>query len=132
MTVKKKFLAIASVFFVLSSFAGTEDTAGTPSNAVKTFYVSMAKSDFKTAKKHVQADELVKMIETVENLSKEVPSLKEESKKEFEPLAKAKYLSEKVTGDKAEVTYTAIQKNGKQKKETVNLRKIGGIWKMTE
>ena len=123
--------AILSGILIQPLFAGPEDTAGTPSHAVKTFYTSMAKTDFSTAKKYVQAKELVDMITSVESLSKEVPDLKKETTEQFSPFAKAKYLSEKVTGGEAEVTYS-VQEKGKVKRETLRLRKIGGIWKITE
>ena len=71
------------------------------------------------------------MITSVESLSKEVPDLKKETAEQFSPFAGAKYLSEKVTGGEAEVTYS-VQEKGKGKRETLKLRKIGGIWKITE
>ena len=108
-----------------------EDTAGTPSFVVKSFYTAMAKADFSEAKKHIIAKELVDMIKALEELIKEVPELKEDTKKEFAPQAKAKFISEKITGDKAEVVYSFLHE-GKTKKETVKLKKVKNEWKIDE
>ena len=108
-----------------------EDTAGTPSFAVKSFYTAMAKADFSQAKKYLIAQELIDMIKGLEELIKEVPELKEDTKKEFAAQAKAKFISEKITGDKAEVVYSFLHE-GKTKKETVKLKKVKNEWKIDE
>ena len=129
---KKFVLTVAAVLF---AFMLTSDLAaknapvrsGSPAAAVKTFYSAMAKSDFVVARKYVVADEMKKMIEFLEKMTKEVPSLKEDTKKDFTPLANAKIISEKITGKKAEVKYS-YTKDKKTKTETLNLQKVKGSW----
>ena len=71
------------------------------------------------------------VIKALEELIKEVPELKEDTKKEFAAQAKAKFISEKITGDKAEVVYSFLHE-GKTKKETVKLKKVKNEWKIDE
>ena len=129
---KKFVLTVAAVLFAFmltSDLAAKNATvkSGSPAAAVKTFYTAMAKSDFAVARKYVVADEMKKLIEFLEKMTKEVPSLKEDTKKDFTPLANAKIISEKITGNKAEVKYS-YTKDKKMKTETLNLQKVKGSW----
>ena len=95
---KKFVLTVAAVLFafMLTSDLAAKNAAvksGSPAAAVKTFYTAMAKSDFVVARKYVIADEMKKLIEFLEKMTKEVPSLKEDTKKDFTPLANAKIIS---------------------------------------
>ena len=107
--------------------APAPDKAGTPSNTVKTFFTSMANTDFAAAKKCVKADELKQMITALEKLIKEVPDLKKDTAEEYAPMVKAQYLAEKITGSKAEVTISYKTSKG-VKKETYKLEKSGSQW----
>lgn len=98
-----------------------------PADTIKAFHTAMANCDFASAKKYVEADEMKKMIAALETLIKEVPSLKEDTKKDFTPLVNAKIVSEKITGNKATVVFT-YAKGKKTTKETLNLKKRNNIW----
>ena len=104
-----------------------EDSAGTPSYAVKAYYTSMAKADFAAAKKYLAAKELIQMTTALEEMAKEDQELIDDTKKEFANSAKAKFISETITGDKAVVVFS-YQENGKTRKETHNLKKVNGVW----
>ena len=103
----------------------------TPSAAVKTFAVALGKADFATAKKCIADKEMVAMIATVEELIKEVPELKQDVIKEFAGIANLKVVSEKITGDTAEVVVLFKEKN-KEKRDTMKLKKFGNDWKIVE
>ena len=103
----------------------------TPSAAVKTFAVAMSQADFVTAKKCVEGKELVGLITMLEELIKEVPEMKKDAVEEFGNMAKMKIVSEKITGDTAEVVFTYKEKN-KEKQDTRKLKKIGKDWKIIE
>ena len=129
----KKILSVTAVM-LLSLFSGINGTVSgaavkteTPGTTIKNFYTAMANSNFDAAKKYVAADEMKKLISFLENMTKEVPALKEDTKKDFMPLANAKINSEKITGDKAVVKYT-YTKDKKSKTETLNLKKVNGLW----
>ena len=65
-----------------------EDSAGTPSYAVKAYYTSMAKADFAAAKKYLAAKELIQMTTALEEMAKEDQELIDDTKKEFANSAK--------------------------------------------
>ena len=121
------FAAVSLVCLQAAEAKKAEDSKGTPSFSVKTFYTAMAKADFVTAKKYLEAKELIQMIAFVEEMIKESPELKDETKKDFAPMAQAKFISEKITGNKAEVVISYTE-NGKPKKDTVKLKKVKDLW----
>lgn len=132
MNIRKSLLTLILVCITLAIAAQTPTLKpGTPAHAVKTFYTAMAKTDFTTAKKYLVSKELTGMIKFLEDMSKQV-SIKEDAKNDFGPMAAAKFLSEKITGNKAEVTFTYKVKGKKNKKETHKLQKSNGIWKIVD
>lgn len=139
MKLKALFVALAAVFGML--FCSTldaqqinPDKVGTPSHAVKTFFRSMANADFSTAKNYVAAKELEGMIALLEQLVKEAPEVAAEAKKEFAGFLKSmKFKAEKINGDTAEVTVSAVNpETGKPEDDTLKLKKVKGIWKIVE
>ena len=91
----------------------------------------MKKGEFATAKRYVQTKELLDLITGVENLAKEVPELKADCVKIFTAAAAGKAVSEKITGDTAEVVWTYREpETKKMEKDTIKLKKISGIWKI--
>ena len=143
MKLKTLFVALAAVFGML--FCATLDAqqinpdkvkfkVGTPSHAVKTFFRSMANADFATAKNYVAAKELEGMIALLEQLAKEAPEVAAEAKKEFAGIYNSmKFKAEKINGDTAEVTVSAVNpETGKPEDDTLKLKKVNGIWKIVE
>lgn len=143
MKLKTLFVAISAVFAML--FCCSLDAqqinpdkvkfkVGTPSHAVKTFFRSMANADFATAKKFVAAKELEGMIALLEQLAKEAPEVAAEAKKEFAGIYNSmKFKGEKINGDTAEVTASATNpETGKTEDDTLKLKKVNGIWKITD
>ena len=126
----KKFLVILCclLFFTV---IGAEIKEGTPSYSVKTFFDSMAKADIAKAKTVIESREVVGMLEFIEAAIKETPELKSDTVKEFAHYAAAKFISEKISGNTAEVV-VSIKEKGKEKKEIYKLKKLGGIWKLVE
>ena len=139
MKLKTLFVALAAVLGML--FCSTldaqqinPDKVGTPSHAVKTFFRSMANADFATAKNYVAAKEMQDMLTMLEQLVKEAPEVAAEAKKEFAGILKSmKFKAEKINGDTAEVTVSAVNpENGKTEDDTLKLKKVKGIWKIVE
>ena len=139
MKLKTLFVALAAVLGML--FCSTldaqqinPDKVGTPSHAVKTFFRSMANADFATAKNYVAAKEMQDMLTMLEQLAKEAPEVAAEAKKEFAGILKSmKFKAEKINGDTAEVTVSAVNpENGKTEDDTLKLKKVNGIWKIVE
>ena len=52
-------------------------------------------------------------------------------KKDFEPMAKGKIVSEKITGEKAEVVWSYTD-HKKPQKTTYKLQKLKGTWKLVD
>lgn len=121
-------MAAVSSFMVLPLTAAPEKS--TPGTAVREFFTAMTGTDFAKAKKLVVDKELADMIGMLESLAKDDPALKAETAAEFRNLAQGKIVSEKITGDTAQVVLE-YQKNGKTVKETYNLKKISGQWKIS-
>ena len=139
MKLKTLFVALAAVFGMLfcanlDAQQINPDKVGTPSHAVKTFFRSMANADFATAKNYVAAKELEGMIALLEQLAKEAPEVAAEAKKEFAGIYNSmKFKAEKINGDTAEVTVSAVNpENGKTEDDTLKLKKVKGIWKIVE
>lgn len=139
MKLKTLFVALAAVLGML--FCSTldaqqinPDKVGTPSHAVKTFFRSMANADFATAKNYVAAKEMQGMLTMLEQLAKEAPEVAAEAKKEFAGILKSmKFKAEKINGDTAEVTISAVNpETGKPEDDTLKLKKVNGIWKIVE
>ena len=143
MKLKTLFVALAAVFGML--FCSTLDAqqinpdkvkfkVGTPSHAVKTFFRSMANADFATAKNYVAAKEMQDMLTMLEQLAKEAPEVAAEAKKEFAGIYNSmKFKAEKINGDTAEVTVSAVNpETGKPEDDTLKLKKVNGIWKIVE
>ena len=139
MKLKTLFVALAAVLGML--FCSTldaqqinPDKVGTPSHAVKTFFRSMANADFATAKNYVAAKEMQDMLTMLEQLVKEAPEVAAEAKKEFAGILKSmKFKAEKINGDTAEVTVSAVNpETGKPEDDTLKLKKVNGIWKIVE
>lgn len=143
MKLKTLFVALAAVFGML--FCANLDAqqinpdkiffkVGTPSHAVKTFFRSMANADFATAKNYVAAKEMQDMLTMLEQLAKEAPEVAAEAKKEFAGIYKSmKFKGEKINGDTAEVTVSAVNpETGKPEDDTLKLKKVNGIWKIVE
>ena len=139
MKLKTLFVALAAVLGML--FCSTldaqqinPDKVGTPSHAVKTFFRSMANADFATAKNYVAAKELQGMLTMLEQLAKEAPEVAAEAKKEFAGIYNSmKFKAEKINGDTAEVTVSAVNpETGKPEDDTLKLKKVNGIWKIVE
>ena len=139
MKLKTLFVALAAVFGMLfcANLDAQQihpDKVGTPSHAVKTFFRSMANADFATAKNYVAAKELQGMLTMLEQLAKEAPEVAAEAKKEFAGIYKSmKFKAEKINGDTAEVTVSAVNpETGKPEDDTLKLKKVNGIWKIVE
>ena len=139
MKLKTLFVALAAVLGML--FCSTldaqqinPDKVGTPSHAVKTFFRSMANADFATAKNYVAAKEMQGMLTMLEQLAKEAPEVAAEAKKEFAGIYNSmKFKAEKINGDTAEVTVSAVNpETGKPEDDTLKLKKVNGIWKIVE
>ena len=143
MKLKTLFVALAAVFGML--FCANLDAqqinpdkvkfkVGTPSHAVKTFFRSMANADFATAKNYVAAKEMQDVLTMLEQLAKEAPEVAAEAKKEFAGIYNSmKFKAEKINGDTAEVTVSAVNpENGKTEDDTLKLKKVNGIWKIVE
>ena len=143
MKLKTLFVALAAVLGML--FCANLDAqqinpdkvkfkVGTPSHAVKTFFRSMANADFATAKNYVAAKEMQDMLTMLEQLAKEAPEVAAEAKKEFAGIYNSmKFKAEKINGDTAEVTVSAVNpENGKTEDDTLKLKKVNGIWKIVE
>ena len=143
MKLKTLFVALAAVLGML--FCANLDAqqinpdkvkfkVGTPSHAVKTFFRSMANADFATAKNYVAAKEMQDMLTMLEQLAKEAPEVAAEAKKEFAGIYKSmKFKGEKINGDTAEVTVSAVNpETGKPEDDTLKLKKVNGIWKIVE
>ena len=143
MKLKTLFVALAAVFGML--FCANLDAqqinpdkvkfkVGTPSHAVKTFFRSMANADFATAKNYVAAKEMQDMLTMLEQLAKEAPEVAAEAKKEFAGIYNSmKFKGEKINGDTAEVTVSAVNpETGKPEDDTLKLKKVNGIWKIVE
>lgn len=143
MKLKTLFVALAAVFGML--FCANLDAqqinpdkvkfkVGTPSHAVKTFFRSMANADFATAKNYVAAKEMQDMLTMLEQLAKEAPEVAAEAKKEFAGIYNSmKFKAEKINGDTAEVTVSAVNpETGKPEDDTLKLKKVNGIWKIVE
>lgn len=143
MKLKTLFVALAAVFGML--FCANLDAqqinpdqvkfkVGTPSHAVKTFFRSMANADLATAKKYIASKELEGMITMLEQLAKDAPDMVDEMKKIFSTNYKSmKFKSEKINGDTAEVTVSVINpKTGKPEDDTLKLKKVNGVWKITD
>ncbi|MBR2624975.1 MAG: DUF4878 domain-containing protein [Lentisphaeria bacterium] len=126
-------MLLCAVFCTLLSFAagGKEIKAGTPAHCVKTFYNCMANGDFAKAQKLINTKELQDMIKLLEALVKETPDLKKDAGAEFSAISKCEIVSEKIDGNTAKVVIS-YQDKGKEKKDTVNLKKINGIWKIDD
>ena len=75
--------------------------------------------------------ELEQLINFLENMIKETPELKEDAKKDFEPMAKGKIVSEKITGEKAEVVWSYTD-HKKPQKTTYKLQKLKGTWNLVD
>lgn len=139
MKLKTLFVALAAVFGMLfcanlDAQQINPDKVGTPSHAVKTFFRSMANADFATAKNYVAAKELQDMLTMLEQLVKEAPEVAAEAKKEFAGIYNSmKFKAEKINGDTAEVTVSAVNpETGKPEDDTLKLKKVNGIWKIVE
>lgn len=139
MKLKTLFVALAAVLGML--FCSTldaqqinPDKVGTPAYSIKTFFRSMANADFSTAKNYVAVKELEGMIALLEQLAKEAPEVAAEAKKEFAGIFKSmKFKAEKINGDTAEVTVSAVNpETGKPEDDTLKLKKVNGIWKIVE
>lgn len=143
MKLKTLFVALAAVLGML--FCANLDAqqinpdkvkfkVGTPSHAVKTFFRSMANADFATAKNYVAAKEMQDMLTMLEQLAKEAPEVAAEAKKEFAGIYNSmKFKGEKINGDTAEVTVSAVNpETGKPEDDTLKLKKVNGIWKIVE
>lgn len=143
MKLKTLFVALAAVLGML--FCANLDAqqinpdkvkfkVGTPSHAVKTFFRSMANADFATAKNYVAAKEMQDMLTMLEQLAKEAPEVAAEAKKEFAGIYNSmKFKAEKINGDTAEVTVSAVNpETGKPEDDTLKLKKVNGIWKIVE
>lgn len=139
MKLKTLFVALAAVFAMLfccslDAQQVNPDKVGTPSHAVKTFFRSMANADLATAKKYIASKELEGMITLLEQLAKEAPEMVDEMKKVFSTTSNSlKFKSEKINGDTAEVTASATNpETGKTEDDTLKLKKVNGIWKITD
>ena len=143
MKLKTLFVALAAVFGML--FCANLDAqqinpdkvkfkVGTPSHAVKTFFRSMANADFATAKNYVAAKELQDMLTMLEQLAKDAPEVAAEANKGFAGIYNSmKFKAEKINGDTAEVTVSAVNpETGKPEDDTLKLKKVNGIWKIVE
>lgn len=104
-----------------------ENSKGTPSFAVKSFFTAMAKADFPAAKKQLMCKDLLKMITALEQWVKIEPELVADTKKEFANMANAKFISEKITGSQATVVISFVEK-GKTKQQKYTLKKVNGNW----
>ena len=137
---KNKFFAILaaitlSIFFADLSAAEKKPAPDTPSVAVKTFFAAMVKGDFAKAKSLIEIKELAQMLTGIEQMIKEEPEIKNDILKDtaklFDPMSKAKIVSEKITGDTAEVVISYIE-NEKTEQDTIKLKKVSGKWKLVE
>ena len=131
---KNKILLSVLALFALVCMplqAADKKSDNTPAGSVKAFYTAMKKGEFATAKRYVQTKELLDLITGVENLAKEVPELKADCVKIFTAAAAGKAVSEKITGDTAEVVWAYREpETKKMEKDTIKLKKISGIWKI--
>ena len=94
----------------------------------------MANADLATAKKYIASKELEGMITLLEQLAKDAPDMVDEMKKVFSTTSNSlKFKSEKINGDTAEVTVSAINpETGKTEDDTLKLKKVNGVWKITD
>lgn len=139
MKLKTLFVALAAVFGMLfcanlDAQQINPDKVGTPAHSVKTFFRSMANADLATAKKYIASKELVGMITLLEQLAKDAPDMVDEMKKVFATTSNSlKFKSEKINGDTAEVTVSAVNpETGKPEDDTLKLKKVNGVWKITD
>ena len=104
-----------------------------PGAVVKEFFTLMSKAEWTAAKKHLAGKELQQMISGLESIYKELSAAEKKSDalESFGAQAKLKVVSEKITGDKAVVTVT-YQEKKKTKKESYNLKKVNGAWKIVD
>jgi acid phosphatase family membrane protein YuiD len=130
-----KKLSVIFVAFVLTVFifsaSGAEIKNGTPSQAVKTFFISMAKADLTTAEKVVGNKEIAAMLKMINDVIKETPEYKNELLKEFAGYDKVEIISEKISGNSA-IVVVKYPAQGKTEKMTLKLSKVAGGWKIVE
>ena len=130
----RRFFAI-----LICTFAGlftvgldaAEKKLSEPEKTVSAFFTAMAKADFATAKKYVADKELTGMLTFMEELAKESPGTREDAKKEFAYMLKAKIELVEIKDSSAKVRFNCTEK-GKKKTETYSLKKIGGSWKIAD
>ena len=139
MKLKTLFVVLAAVFGMLfcanlDAQQINPDKVGTPAHSVKAFFRAMSNADFATAKKYVASKEHANMITLLEQLVKEMPEMMDEVKKEFSATANSmKFKSEKINGDVAEIKASAVNpETGKTEEIPLKLKKVNGIWKITE
>ena len=69
--------------------------------------------------------------EEAKNKAQLAAEKKKDAMDSFGAQAKLKIVSEKITGNKAVVVFTYVEKK-KTKKDKLNLEKIGGVWKIVD
>ncbi len=127
---KKLLAALFTVGFMFIA-SGAPVKEGTPSHAVKTFFMSMSKGDLATAEKIVGDKEIAGMLKMIREVIKETPEFKDELLKEFAGYDKVEIISEKISGNSATVVVKYPEK-GKIQKMTLKLNKVAGAWKIVE
>ncbi len=124
------FVVLVLTVFIFSA-SGAEIKNGTPSHAVKTFFISMAKADLTTAEKVVGDKEIAAMLKMIHEVIKDTPEYRNEVLKEFAGYDKVEIISERISGNSATVE-AKYQAKGKIEKMTLKLNKVGGVWKIVE
>ncbi len=124
---------VLSVVFLIGSAMPVLAAGEKPGTVVKEFFTLMSKAEWTAAKKHLAGKELQQMISGLESIYKELSAAEKKSDalESFGAQAKLKVVSEKITGDKAVVTVT-YQEKKKTKKESYNLKKVNGAWKIVD
>ena len=127
---KYLFAVLFSICFMFIA-SGAPVEVGTPSHAVKTFFISMAKADLTTAEKVVGNKEIAAMLKMINDVIKETPEYKNELLKEFAGYDKVEIISEKISGNSA-IVVVKYPGQGKTEKMTLKLSKVAGGWKIVE
>lgn len=131
---RNKLMVFALFGALLLGFSTSVFAAGEkPGQVVKNYFVQMSKGEWTAAKKYLASKELQQMITGLEGIYKELPvaEKKKDAMDSFGAQAKLKIVSEKITGNKAVVVFTYVEKK-KTKKDKLNLEKIGGVWKIVD
>ena len=131
---KKRFAIIAFIGALVMGFSSPVLAAAeNPGASVKNFYTLMSKGEWTAANKYLASKELTEMIGGLENIYKHLSAAekKKDAMDSYGAMANLKVVSEKVTGDKAVVVVTYKEKK-KEKKETYNLKKVNGTWKIVD